>query len=197
MDEMDDGFDIVLREESVEDLTAYSEISISFLVERVLVPDPAQGSTRFIEEAQSPPYPKDYDSEPGGHPTEWPQRFDTSTWVVISAWSGSDRIGGVVVAHGNDQVDMLEGRDNLAVVWDIRVSPEYRGRGVGGQLIRAAEVWAGSRGCTELKVETQNINVPACRFYESAGFRIGTVNPGAYPELPSETQLLWYKNIMG
>ena len=52
---------------------------------------------------------------------------------------------------------MLGGRDDLAVLWDIRVSPPERGTGVGSALFRAAEDWAGTRGCTWLKIETQNI----------------------------------------
>jgi len=186
---------VVLREESPADLRAYSEISIMFLVDRVLAPAPDLGPSRFREIACSPPYNKDYDTERGSHPTEWPQRFDTSTWGVISAWKESDRVGGVVVVHGDDSVHMLEGRQDLAVIWDIRVAPEHRGAGVGSALLGGAESWARSRDCTELKVETQNINVAACRFYERTGFHVGRVDPDAYPDLPDETQLLWYKAI--
>jgi len=42
-------------------------------------------------------------------------------------------------------------------------------------------------------VETQNINVPACRFYARQAFVLGAVNRGAYPDLPHDVQLLWYK----
>ncbi len=52
-----------------------------------------------------------------------------------------------------------------------------------------------SRGCHTLKVETQNINVPACRFYQRMGCTLGTVNRFAYPDLPDEIQLIWFKNL--
>jgi hypothetical protein len=55
--------------------------------------------------------------------------------------------------------------------------------------------WARSRGCVELKVETQNINVPACLFYAGQGCQLRTVNRGAYPDLPHEIQLLWHKDL--
>ena len=83
----------------------------------------------------------------------------------------------------------------MAVLWDIRVSPEARGRGVGSALFAAAEAWAKARGCRELKVETQNVNVPACRFYMRQGCVLGAVNRRAYPGLPAEIQLLWYKDL--
>jgi ribosomal protein S18 acetylase RimI-like enzyme len=90
---------------------------------------------------------------------------------------------------------MLEGRDDLAVLWDIRVSPEYRRHGIGAMLFGAAEAWARSRQCRELKVETQNINVPACKFYWRMGCKLEKVTHRAYPNLPDENQLLWYKRI--
>jgi len=42
-----------------------------------------------------------------------------------------------------------------------------------------------------LKVESQNINVPACRFYDAQGCELRAVQHGAYPDLPDEVQLLW------
>lgn len=44
-----------------------------------------------------------------------------------------------------------------------------------------------------LMAETQDVNVPACRFYARQGFMLGAVNHGAYPDLPNEVQLLWQK----
>jgi ribosomal protein S18 acetylase RimI-like enzyme len=75
------------------------------------------------------------------------------------------------------------------------VSPAARGRGAGRALFAAAEGWARARGCRELKVETQNVNVPACRFYMRQGCALGAVNRGAYPGLTGEIQLLWYKDL--
>ena len=91
---------------------------------------------------------------------------------------------------------MLEGRTDLAVLWDLRVSTEIRGQGVGSALFRAAEREAIEKGCTELKVETQNINVPACRFYEAQGCVLRAIDRCAYPQLPNEVQMLWYKDLV-
>ena len=38
-----------------------------------------------------------------------------------------------------DHVDMLEGRDDLAVLWDLHVAEDARGLGIGTQLWTAAE----------------------------------------------------------
>ena len=90
---------------------------------------------------------------------------------------------------------MLEGRRDLSVLWDIRVAPNARGRGVGSALFERVEAWALAQGCRQLKVETQNINVPACGFYARHGCELRAIHHAAYPELPEEIQLLWYKDL--
>ena len=90
---------------------------------------------------------------------------------------------------------MLEDRRDLAVLWDIRVSPDARSRGIGSALFGAVEKWAESRGYRQLKVETQNINVPARRFYERQGCKLRAIRHLAYPNLPDEIQMLWYKDL--
>jgi GNAT superfamily N-acetyltransferase len=92
---------------------------------------------------------------------------------------------------------MLEGRRDLAVLWDLRVAPQVRGRGVGAALFGAVADWAVGQGCRQLKVETQNTNVAACRFYARQGCVLGALNRFAYPDLPEEVQLLWYKVLDG
>jgi ribosomal protein S18 acetylase RimI-like enzyme len=81
------------------------------------------------------------------------------------------------------------------VLWDLRVASDARGKGVASALLRALEAKAETEGLVELKVETQNINVPACRFYAKSGFRLGAIDRSAYPTLPGEIQLLWYKSV--
>ena len=49
--------------------------------------------------------------------------------------------------------------------------------------------------CRSLVVETQNINVPACRFYVHMGSVLRAINCMAYPDLPGEVQLLWCKEL--
>lgn len=187
--------EILLREGGSEDLGEHVSIPIAFRVERVLRPRPGGGPLELIEERLSEPWWKDYDAEDGGDPALWPRRFDTSTWTVISAWAGAERLGGAVLIAHTPGIDMLEGRNDLALIWDLRVAPAHRRRGVGSRLLAAAAEWARSNGCRELKVETQNINVGACRLYERHGFELRSVVVGSYPGLSDELQLLWYRSV--
>ena len=56
------------------------------------------------------------------------------------------------------------------------VRPDHRRRGVASKLFGAAVEWARERGCKQFKVETQNINVGACRFYQKQGCKLGAIN---------------------
>lgn len=118
-----------------------------------------------------------------------------SQWGILVAQSNGARVGGAVIVHGVPGLDMLEGRADLAALWDIRVAPALRGQGIGSKLFRAAEAWALARGALWLKIETQSINVPACRFYERHGCTLGAANRNAYPDLPDEVQLIWRKRL--
>lgn len=187
--------EVEIRSGPVDDLEGYARIPISFLVERVLEPDPARGPMAFRAAPVPTPWWKDYDREQGHHPTDWCRRFDTRTWTLLSAWLGRRRVGGLILVHGRPEIDMLEGREDLALIWDLRVHPDERGTGIGTRLMEEAERVAQARGCTRLKVETQNINVGACRLYEACGFRIAEVDPRAYPDLPGEVRLLLYKRL--
>jgi hypothetical protein len=44
-----------------------------------------------------------------------------------------------------------------------------------------------------MKVETQDVNVAACRFYTSAGYALANVERGAYPAFPDEVRLIFEK----
>ena len=53
-------------------------------------------------------------------------------------------------------------------------SPGERNAGTGSALFQAAADWARALGCGWLKIETQNVNAAACRFYQKMGCTQGT-----------------------
>jgi GNAT superfamily N-acetyltransferase len=188
--------DITQEPPTAAALARYATIPIAFEVRSiydVVVDD--NGQIALNEQRVDAPYIKDYDGLAGEGPARWAEQFDLSNWVVLVAHVDGKRAGGAVVAHDTPGVNMLEGRNDLAVLWDIRVSPELRSAGVGRALFAAAEKWAIARGCRQLKIETQNINTTACRFYRRQGCRLAGVDRKAYPELPEEIQLLWYMDL--
>ncbi|MDP4199986.1 MAG: GNAT family N-acetyltransferase [Bacteroidota bacterium] len=181
---------------TAKSIEEYCLVPMAFRVESRYIPRPTSGETPswvLVEQPIAQPYLKDYDNDED--PRDWASRFDLSNWVMISASDGAKRVGGAIIAFDTIGVDMLEGRSDLSVMWDIRVDPGYRRRGVGSTLFVEALNWSLTHGCREIKVETQDINVAACNFYQRMGCRLRSVHPGAYPTLPDEIQFLWYREL--
>lgn len=188
---------VEVNEEPITFLEEYARIPIAFEVNSVFDIEAAGCGLEFVltERRLKVPYIKDYDVIEGERPGQWSRRFRTANWGVFAARLQDQLVGGAVVAFNTPGMSMLENREDLAVLWDIRVAPEARGKGIGSALFNAAENWARSKGCRSIKVETQNINVAACRFYLRQGAVLTKVNHNAYARLPEEIQLLWYKDL--
>jgi GNAT superfamily N-acetyltransferase len=184
-----------------ERLAEYAAVPIRFEVRsyfKVVPVDSGLGGMLLVEETCEP-HIKEYDIDSvDAGPLSWPRRFDVSNWAFFLAAEGELSLGAAAVAWNTNGVNMLEGRADLACLWDIRVQPGQRGKGVGALLFQTAVRWARERGCRRLKIETQNINVPACRFYARMGAHLGQIHRYAYdhePQVAHETMLMWYVDL--
>lgn len=189
---------IEITDEPMTALPEYARIPIVFTVDRVLDVtdrDDSPGGFVLSERRLDVPYEKDYDGIAGEGPLQWARRFDLSNWALFTARLAGRIVGGAAVAFDTPQLTILEGRRDVTVLWDIRVSPEARSKGVGSALFERVEAWAQLHGCRQLTIETQNTNVRACRFYERQGCQLRAIDRSAYPEFPDEIQLLWDKEL--
>lgn len=182
--------------ENSKTLPSYGSVSIAFEVESIYeIAETTLGRFELSECQLERPYRKDYDEIPGNGPNYWGKCFDLANWGFITARENGLRVGGAAIAYKSADVDMLERNDNLALLWDLRVSPTHRGCGLGLRVFQEVEKWCRDRGCFELKIETQNTNVAACKFYERQGCELRNINRAAYSDLPNEVQMLWYKKL--
>jgi GNAT superfamily N-acetyltransferase len=190
---------IEIREVGPEALEQYARVPMTFRVESILHVEEIDGGLGGLRLAEAPvdtPYVRDYDDDPDEAAASWVRRFDVSNWLFLMAFDAAqgEAVGGATVAFRSPKVHMLQGRDDLAVLWDIRVHPDYRGRGIGTGLFDRAAAWARQQGCKQLNAETQNVNIPACRFYAARGCRLGAIDRygyANYPRLAHEVMLLW------
>jgi len=182
-------------------LEDYAGVPISFQVESILkidLVDGGMGGAGLEEVSIKPAYLKDYDAGEEGGPLRWPERFDLEKFAFFLALEGDHPVGAAAVVHAAPGIHMLCGRRDMAVLWDIRVRPEARRNGIGALLFRRVAEWSRARRCRLLKIETQNVNVPACRFYRRMGGRLGEINRYAYAgqaDVAHEVMLVWYLDL--
>ncbi len=133
------------------------------------------------------------DFDDGDRPLRWARRFNTENWTAFIAYDGDRAIGGCTLVAKTPQVCMLDGRDDMVVLWDIRVREEWKSRGIGKRLFELAKEWSRENGYCLMKIECQNTNAAACRFYEKQGAELAVVNRNAYKT--GEYMLIWYLDL--
>jgi ribosomal protein S18 acetylase RimI-like enzyme len=144
------------------------------------------------------PYLKDFCIGDDESVSRWEKRWDISNWAFFMVFDGERPVGGATVASRTKEINMLSGRDDLAVLWDLRVDDEYKNQGIGQSLIDMAIKWSREQGLVQIKIECQNNNVPACKFYHKQGAVLAAINEYAYynePEYRHETQFIWFLDL--
>lgn len=130
--------------------------------------------------------------------TEYSKEFDITNWTFFMAFDNEFPIGAVTVASKTKNVNMLDGRDDMSVLWDLRVDDRYKRQGVGTKLFTMAAEWSKLKGLKQMKIECQNNNVPGCRFYHKHGAVLGKIDEYAYwddIDTKDEVQLIWYLDL--
>ncbi len=130
--------------------------------------------------------------------SEFEKEFDISNWKFFMAFDDNKPVGAATIVCKTPEVRMLEAREDLCVLWDIRVIEEYKHKGIGQGLFDACKKWSKSQGYKQMKIECQNVNVPACKFYHKQGAVLSMVNEYAYyddEESKNQIQFIWYLDL--
>lgn len=111
-------------------------------------------------------------SEQLGYPTtareveaRLPKYIDSDTARVVVA----EHKGRVIAWTSIEIVDHFY-LEKFAELSGFVVDSNFRGQGVGHELMREAERWAASKGLSVLRLKTNVVRTGAHKFYESMGF---------------------------
>ncbi len=133
-------------------------------------------------------------AERTGIASEPPVDIDERTAIFVAGMAGA---AGTFVAVAGDQIVGLirvkpshHGFGDLAML----VDRDWRGRGAGSALVRAAIDWARGQGLHKLSLEVFAHNQAAIALYRKSGFAEEGRRPGQYRRASGE---LWDSIIMG
>lgn len=104
----------------------------------------------------------------------------------------------MTVVGKTEGLNMLSGRSDSCVLWDIRVADKYKHKGIGQKLLDMGVAHAKKEGYRQMIIECQNNNVQACKFYQKNGAVLSKIDMYAYyldPEIRDEIQFIWYLDI--
>ncbi len=160
-----------------------SHMDTSFLVEKVAhLPS---GETALKNISPVPTYIKNYDFDKDLLIDE------NKPSVIIVASSTRHTIEGYLTAS----LDW----NNCVIIDEFCVDHKHRGKGIGKLLMNEAVRWTVETGLSIIRLETQNTNVPACRFYEKYGFRLGGYDRYLYDAIETQNKreiaLFYYLNV--
>ena len=150
----------------------------------------------IFEEIQVPPYIKDLSKYECA--AEYENKFDITNWRFYMAFDGDIPVGAMTIAGKTEGLNMLSGRTDACVLWDIRVADAYKRNGIGKKLLDMGIADAKHDGYCQMIIECQNNNVAACRFYQKQGAVLSKIDMYAYyldSEVKDEIQFVWYLNM--
>ena len=173
--------EITIREINEDILQDVNKCDATFTVNARLV---VRAEDRIISYSVIPiePYQKQYIFEERDYPN-YIANPDKTVYLAYVDGQLAGQIG--VVKHWN------------AYAWieDFFVDIEVRRHGIGRAMMQKAVDWAKVRNLPGIMLETQDVNVQACRFYEKFGFRLYGFDTHLYKGLNPETDeiaLYWY-----
>lgn len=89
--------------------------------------------------------------------------------------------------------------NNCAQIDDFAIARAYRRKGLANALMNEGVIWSKEQDLPSIRLETQSNNIPACRFYEKYGFRLGGFDRYLYSSMAGqgkpEIALFWYLDI--
>jgi streptothricin acetyltransferase len=172
---------IIIREIDQYNVEDFGLCDSSFTVSSKLILK-AENEAISYTTVDIPPYTKQYRAE------EFDSKFymDHPHRAIFFAYLEEELAG---------EIRLRKNWNGYGYIDSIVVDSKYRNQGIGRALIQQAMEWAKTKGFPGLMLETQDNNVPACRFYESCGFALRGFDTHLYKAGDSsadEIALYWY-----
>lgn len=171
---------IKMTHENIEDFNKSNEDLIVF---GRIIPKYEDDIWTYTEELFSEQYTKEYDNEDIDV-----SYIDNENKAVYFYYVDNNCVG---------QIRLCTHWNGYALLEDIAVAKNWRSKGIGKILLKKAIDWAKENKLIGLMLETQDVNISACRFYAKNNFVIGAVDNMLYSKFPTanEKAVFWYNKF--
>jgi ribosomal protein S18 acetylase RimI-like enzyme len=146
-----------------DDLVQIQSLDISFATDAICDVKRESRGFSIVERPVNPPLRKNYSVDS--------RELESASAAMVA------EIGDAIVGVASVKYEVWNRR---AVVSHLYVDAAARGRGVGSRLLQELRSRARGLGARTLFVETQNVNLPAVRFYERCGFTLVGLDTSLY-----------------
>ena len=140
-----------------QDIAALAALDTELTTGQIYRPVREELAFRLVEEDVDPPLHKRYPFEPA-------DLEERRNWDFTAVAEVEGALAGFAAAQ-------YVAWNRRVVLWHLYVAPAFRRQGVGSQLLAGVEAFARSVEARCVWLETQNVNVPAIRFYRRNGFQ--------------------------
>ena len=161
----------------------YNKANEGFAVYGRIVPKYEDGTWSYTEEIFKEQYNKQYDMENIDK-----SYIEDKNKVVYFYYDEDNCVG---------QIRLRTNWNGFGFIDDIAVAKNSREKGIGTVLINKAVDWATQNDLIGLMLETQDVNLSACRFYAKNNFIIGAVDCMLYSKFTTanEKAIYWYNRF--
>ncbi|MGG4219199.1 GNAT family N-acetyltransferase [Paenibacillus jamilae] len=164
---MDKSREIEVVEMTFDNNGDYERREYPFMVIGRLIPEFQNGKWSYHEEL----YEQHYESKYPEH-ENLDEYINSDYSISFLYYSGGKCLGHIRLSTSDET--------KFASIDRLIVLESSRGKGIGTALLNKAKEWALQKGMKGFTLETQDVNLLACRFYLKNGFEIGAVDTMLY-----------------
>lgn len=163
-----------------ENIRDYNKSNESLVVFGRIIPKYENENWSYTEEIFSEQYIKQYENDDIDI-----SYIENKDKAVFFYYEGNNCIG---------QIRLRTNWNGFAFIEEITVVINWRQRGIGTELLMKVIKWAKQNNLVGLMLETQDVNLLACRFYAKNNFVIGAVDNMLYTNFSTanEKAIIWY-----
>ncbi|MFE1628904.1 GNAT family N-acetyltransferase [Brevibacillus reuszeri] len=158
----------------------FKKANEGFFVSGRIIPKYENEIWTYTEEIFTEPYYKEYEDEEIDI-----SYIDEPDKAVFLYYDDKNCVG---------QIKLCINWNGYALIEDIAVAKDWRQKGIGTILLQKAIEWAIQNNLAGVMLETQDVNISACRFYAKNNFVIGGVDNMLYSTFQTahEKAVFWY-----